>query len=125
MALFMDNQKDSRNGKSNKVPHPINTTAEVEVEVTDIRGHCNFGYKIGDSIQFGSRCIKGEICPEAMLTLWPKVYAIKHRAQFIWDTQTDRASLELTTPCPDPYNPVWFKFRVKSPSTTSSRTAKE
>ena len=111
--------------KKQTTPHPINTTAEVEVEVVDIRGHCNFGYKIGDTIRFGPRCIQGEICPEAMLTLWPKVYAIKHRAQFIWESRNPESSLTLTTPCPDPFNPVWFKFRIKTPSTSPSTINQE
>ena len=102
--------------KDDSSQHPINTTAEIEVTVVDIRGHCNFGYKLGDKIRFGSRCITGELCPEAMLTIWPKIYAIKHRTQFVWNPEFDESSVHLTTPCPDPYNPVWFEFRIIKPS---------
>ena len=121
----MEKQNPNPLEKSSQNLHPINTTAEIEVEVVDIRGHCNFGYKIGDTIRFGSRHIEGEICPEAMLTLWPKVYAIKHRAKFIWDTQESELPLQLTTPCPDPHNPVWFKFRIKPPSKLSHKRKQE
>ena len=98
-------EKTKKENKS--AAHPINHTAPIRICVSEIRGHCNFGYCVGDEILFGKREINGEICPEAMITLWPKVYAMKQGAGFVWN-ESSSEKLTITTPCPDPRNPVWF-----------------
>jgi len=81
----------------------------VKVTVKSQKGMCVFGHKVGDKIVFDGKSIKGDICYSALMTLLPKVYAMRYGAEFPWAENKDA----IYNACPDPENPVVFKIRIK------------
>lgn len=80
---------------------------DVEVKVKSVKGTCNFGHKVGDTIYFDGKTIKGNICYSALMMLLPKVYAMRYGAEFPWAEDKDA----ISNACPDPENPVVFEIR--------------
>jgi uncharacterized repeat protein (TIGR04076 family) len=80
---------------------------DIEVTIKDIKGKCNFGYKIGDKIQFNGKTIKGATCYSALMTILPKVYAMRYGAEFPWAKNKDT----IVNACPDAENPVLFEIK--------------
>jgi len=81
----------------------------VKVTVKSQKGMCVFGHKVGDKIVFDGKSIKGDICYSALMTLLPKVYAMRYGAEFPWAENKDA----IYNACPDPENPVVFETRIK------------
>lgn len=79
----------------------------VEVSVKSQKGKCAFGHKIGDSIVFDGRSVKGDICYSALMVLLPKIYAMRYGAEFPWAEDRD----VICNACPDAENPVVFELR--------------
>ena len=87
----------------------------VEVTVISQKGKCGFGHKAGDKILFDGRRVEGDICYSALLTLLPKVFAMRHDAIFPWAQDKD----VIFNACPDAENPVVFEVRrVKQKTVT-------
>ena len=80
---------------------------DVVVSVKSVKGHCDFGCKVGDKILFDGRGVKGDICYSALMAVLPKVYALRYGAEFPWAQEKDA----VTAVCPDPENPVLFEIR--------------
>jgi len=80
---------------------------EVKVTVKSVKGTCDFGHKIGDTIYFDGKTIKGNICYSALMVLLPKIYSMRYGAEFPWAKDKDA----ITNACPDPENPVVFEIR--------------
>lgn len=80
----------------------------VEATVKSQKGNCAFGHKVGDRIVFDGRSVKGEICYSALMTLLPKVYAMRYGVKFPWSEGDGDV---IANACPDPDNPVVFKIR--------------
>jgi uncharacterized repeat protein (TIGR04076 family) len=80
---------------------------DVAVSVKSVKGHCDFGCKVGDKILFDGRGVKGDICYSALMAILPKVYALRYGAEFPWAKEKDA----VTAVCPDPENPVLFEIR--------------
>jgi uncharacterized repeat protein (TIGR04076 family) len=81
--------------------------SQVIVTVKSQRGKCNFGHKVGDTITFDGKTIKGNICYSALMVLLPKIYAMRYEAQFPWAQDKDA----IQNACPDAENPVVFEIR--------------
>ena len=79
----------------------------IEVTVKSQKGICAFGHKVGDRIIFDGKSIKGDICYSALMTLLPKIYAMRYGAEFPWAENKDI----IHNACPDPENPVVFEIR--------------
>jgi len=63
--------------------------------------------KVGDTIYFDGKTIKGNICYSALMVLLPKIYSMRHGAEFTWAKDKDA----INNACPDPENPVVFEVR--------------
>jgi len=50
----------------------------IEVTVKSQKGKCALGHKVGDKIVFDGRSVKGDICYSALMTLLPKIYAMRY-----------------------------------------------
>ena len=79
----------------------------IEVTVKSVKGKCSFGCKVGDKIHFDGRTVKGAICYSALMTILPKVYAMRYGAEFPWAKNKDI----IVNACPDPENPVLFEIK--------------
>ena len=79
----------------------------IEVTVKDVKGKCAFGYKVGDKIIFDGKKINGNVCFSALMTMLPKVYAMRYCAEFPWSKNKDL----IHNACPDPENPVVFGIK--------------
>ena len=80
---------------------------DIEVTVTEVKRKCAFGYKVGDKIIFDGKKIKGDTCYSALMTIFPKAYAMRYGAEFPWAKNKDL----IHNACPDPENPVVFEIR--------------
>jgi uncharacterized repeat protein (TIGR04076 family) len=80
---------------------------DIEVTVKNVKGKCSFGYKAGDKIHFDGKTIKGATCYSALMTILPKVYAMRYGAEFPWAKNKD----VIINACPDPENPVLFEIK--------------
>ncbi len=84
---------------------------KIIARVKEVKGHCSFGYKVGDEVVFDGETVQGRVCISALYSFLPKVYAMSYGAQFPWLTNNPDVS---THACPDAYNPVVFEIiRVK------------
>jgi uncharacterized repeat protein (TIGR04076 family) len=79
----------------------------IEVSVKSQTGPCAFGHRVGDKIVFDGTSVRGAICHSALMMLLPKVYAMRHGAEFAWAADKDVTS----NACPDAENPVVFEIR--------------
>lgn len=79
----------------------------IEVKVKNQEGKCVFGHEVGDKIVFDGKSIKGDICYSALITILPKVFAMRHGIKFPWADDSGT----ITNACPDPDNPVVFEIR--------------
>jgi len=79
----------------------------VEATVKETKGKCSVGYKVGDKIIFDGVRIKGKVCPSALATIVPTVYAFMWGAEFPWDEDKD----VTTVPCVDEKNQVVFELK--------------
>jgi uncharacterized repeat protein (TIGR04076 family) len=80
---------------------------DIEVKVKSMKGTCDFGHKIGDTIKFDGKKIIGQICYSSLLMLLPDVYAMRHGAEFPWEKNDG----VIEKVCPDPENPVIFEIK--------------
>ena len=72
---------------------------------------CMFGHNIGDEIIFDGTKIQGDICPMALASLYPRIYAIMCGARFPYG-RGEHGSTFNKTMCPDNANPVFFKIET-------------
>jgi uncharacterized repeat protein (TIGR04076 family) len=79
----------------------------VEATVKKIKGKCSHGYKVGDKIIFDGLHIKGKVCPSALATIVPTIYAFMWGAEFPWDEDRDVTDV----PCVDSKNQVVFELK--------------
>jgi len=79
----------------------------VEASVKKIKGKCSHGYKVGDKIIFDGLNIKGRVCPSALATIVPTIYAFMWGAEFPWDENRDVTDV----PCVDSKNQVVFELK--------------
>ena len=79
----------------------------VEVRVKSQKGTCAFGHKVGDKIVFDGTSVEGPICYSALMLVLPKVFALRHGAEFPWAADKD----VISNACPDAENPVVFEIR--------------
>jgi len=80
---------------------------DIEVKVKSVKGTCDFGHKVGDTIYFDGKSIRGNICYSALMMMLPKVYSMRYGAEFPWADDKDA----IDNACPDPENPVVFEIR--------------
>lgn len=82
---------------------------KVIATVRSVGGHCGFGHQVGDQIVFDGDTVDGRICMSALYSFLPKVFALRHGADFPW---LDAAHKDVAThACPDAQNPVVFEIR--------------
>jgi uncharacterized repeat protein (TIGR04076 family) len=79
---------------------------EIVIDVKDQQGTCAAGHRIGDRIIIENVKERGHICPTALHTLYPYIYAMKYGAEFPW-AKDDKIRIA----CPDLENPVVFELR--------------
>ena len=82
---------------------------DIEAKVINQKGFCEEGHKVGDSVYFDGKTVKGNICYDALLVLLPKVYALRYGLVFPWATDKNKDICLLA--CPDCENPVVFELR--------------
>lgn len=70
-------------------------------------GRCAAGHEVGDEVVFDGQTVQGKICIHALYSFLPKVFAMRHGAEFSWLEDPDVA----THACPDAWNPVVFEIR--------------
>jgi len=80
---------------------------DVVVTVKSVKGTCAFGCKVGDKVVFDGRSVKGDVCYSALMTMLPKVYALRYSAEFPWAKSKDA----ITNACPDAENPVVYEIK--------------
>ncbi len=79
---------------------------KIIVRVKEVRGHCGFGFQVGDEVVFDGEHVAGRVCISALYSFLPKVFAMYYGAQFPWLRDPDVA----THACPDAQNPVVFEI---------------
>jgi len=80
---------------------------KVIATVQSVKGHCDFGYRVGDRVVFDGETVQGRVCLSALYSFLPKVFAMRYGAEFPWLEDKDVA----THACPDALNPVVFEIR--------------
>jgi len=87
---------------------------KIIATVRSVGGHCGFGHQVGDQIVFDGDTVDGRICMSALYSFLPKVFAMRHGADFPWlDTAHKDVAMHA---CPDAQNPVVFEIRrVREP----------
>jgi uncharacterized repeat protein (TIGR04076 family) len=78
----------------------------ITARVKEVRGHCGFGYQVGDELVFDGERVQGRVCISALYSFLPKVFAMQYGAEFPWLSDPDVA----THACPDANNPVVFEI---------------
>ena len=81
----------------------------IVVKVMSVEGTCAFGHCVGDEVVFDGETVQGRVCPHALYSILPKVYAMRYGADFPW-LDRDRRDVAAHA-CPDPHNPVVFEER--------------
>ena len=80
---------------------------DVEVKVKSLKGTCDFGHKVGDTIRFDGKTIKGDICYSALMVLLPYIFSLRYGVEFPWAEDKDATEIA----CPDPETQVVFEVR--------------
>ena len=81
----------------------------IVVKVLSVDGSCDFGRQVDDEILFGGETSQGRVCLHALYSFLPRVFAIRHGAEFPWlDAEHKDAAAHA---CPDAYNAVALKIR--------------
>jgi len=80
---------------------------QIIATVQSVKGHCDFGYRVGDPVVFDGETVQGRVCLHALYSFLPKVFAMRYGADFPWLKDKDVA----THACPDAFNPVVFEIR--------------
>ena len=80
---------------------------DIEVTVKSVKGACPFGNKVGNKIFFDGRRVNGEVCYSALLTILPRVHAMRYGIEYPWLEDKDVAHVA----CPDPVNAVVYEVR--------------
>ena len=81
-------------------------TRRVSVTVKSVKGYCAAGHKPGDRAIVGGTeglVVDGYICPTALYSMYPMIYALKHGATIGGKTSLDVA-------CPDAENLAIFEI---------------
>ncbi len=84
--------------------------AMIEAKVVDIleKGECPFGFKKGDTFQFGEKTPSG-MCNWAYLVILPFATALRFGGRIPWEEEG-----RCRVCCPDPNSPVVFEiYRVE------------
>ena len=83
-------------------------TKRISVTVKSIEGYCAAGHKPGDTTIIGGEeglATNGYICPTALHSMYPMIYALKHGAVIDGGTSLDVC-------CPDAANPAVFEVKA-------------
>jgi uncharacterized repeat protein (TIGR04076 family) len=83
------------------------TAYKVVATVISQKGTCSFGHKVGDTVVFDGEIVEGRVCLSALYSFLPKVFAMRHGANFPWLDDRDVS----THACPDAHDPVVFEIR--------------
>jgi len=85
----------------------MNKGYKIIVTVQSVKGHCDFGHRVGDRVVFDGQTVQGRVCLHALYSFLPKVFAMRYGAEFPWLEDKDVA----THACPEALNPVVFEIR--------------
>ncbi len=89
-----------------KGPDPKN----LQIEVIKAKGHCTYGYKVGDKWDVkGLKCIDG-FCGAGWHVAFPALFALNFGAKFFFMDDPDTLN---TVTCPDNGNIVFKVSRIK------------
>ena len=80
---------------------------DVEAKVKNVKGICDFGHKVSDTIRFDGKTIEGDVCYSALMVLLPYVQSMRYGAEFPWTEDKDTTDIA----CPDPENQVVFEIK--------------
>ena len=80
---------------------------KITATVRSVKGHCDFGHRVGEKVVFDGETVQGRVCLHALYSFLPKVFAMRFGAEFPWLEDKDVA----THACPDAFNPVVFEIR--------------
>jgi uncharacterized repeat protein (TIGR04076 family) len=80
---------------------------DVVATVKSIRGTCPFGHKVGDSVRFNGKSVQGDMCYSALMTVIPRIHAMRYGIVYPWMTEKNVISLG----CPDWENCVVFELK--------------
>ncbi len=90
---------------------------QIIATVQSVKGHCDFGYQVGEQVVFDGETVQGRVCLHALYSFLPKVFAMRYGADFPWLKDKDVA----THACPDAFNPVVFEIRRVEESNTEDQ----
>ncbi|MFC1514829.1 TIGR04076 family protein [Candidatus Omnitrophota bacterium] len=79
----------------------------MEIEVEEVRGHCVYGYKQGDTFQVKGLKTPDGFCGAAYSTLFPVLFALNFGSKFSFEKDPDA---KTHTACPDGGH---IKFKVR------------
>lgn len=87
------------------------------ITVSEVRGHCGAGHKVGDQFVFEQNEY-GKICPYAWNALFPFLLALHYGVTFPWKYEGSKwekkeQGVEFVR-CPDPVNRVVFQIQNRS-----------
>jgi len=85
---------------------------DIILTVKEVKGHCDAGHKVGDTIEWRGSGMKGHICPDLLHTLYPLAFAMKLGANLAFLRDKDRFDQR----CPDPKNRVVIEVRRVKPA---------
>jgi uncharacterized repeat protein (TIGR04076 family) len=87
-------------------PHP----KKMALEVVKAKGHCHYGYKVGDTFETVGLKTIPEFCGAAFHTAFPALFALNFGAQFFFMENPDSIN---TVTCPDNGNIVFKVTRLE------------
>lgn len=86
---------------------PTDKIPDIRVSVTEVKGKCALGHKVGDEFYFRGGTTPGGLCVEAMLTVIPAARTLEFGGTHFWEKDPDA----IKVCCPDPINLVIFEVR--------------
>ncbi len=81
--------------------------------VSDVKGNCNAGFKVGDTIVFiGDKVIDGKVkCVYGVNAVWPLLHTIAYGGKIPSSSPFSEGNETFVGCCPDPKNLVTFKMK--------------
>ncbi len=80
---------------------------KIQLEVKSIKGHCNWGHKVGDQCEV-SMHQTGGICGALFTNINTRLHMLQFGGQYPWQPDPEATRGE----CTDPYNRVEVELRV-------------
>ena len=57
---------------------------KIIATVRSVKGHCDFGHRVGEQVVFDGETVQGRVCLHALYSFLPKVFAMRYGARWNW-----------------------------------------